>query len=130
MRTSRTRRVIALAARKGIGTQESLIGRLELRLEMFALSLGCATADAPGLAAFNVSCWRAEPNAPTRPVGGSNETQKVVAFVPPRSDRTDTSFHQSDVRTFSGGGFASELKPKDIPAKALSSSPDRKSIRL
>ena len=86
---------------------------------MFALSLGCATADAPGLAAFNVSCWRAEPNAPTRPIGGSNETQKVVAFVPPRSDRTDTSFHQSDIRTFSGGGFVSELKPKDNPANLI-----------
>jgi hypothetical protein len=70
----------------------------------------------PSIKQINVRCWHAEPSAPDKPVGGTSETQGIVAFIPVQGDRNlDTSFRQTDLGTFSGGGWSSSMKPDDMP---------------
>jgi hypothetical protein len=74
----------------------------------------------PVIRAVNVKCWYAEPSAPDKFLGGEHGTQQVTAFIA-TSDLTqppakiDTSFHQTTLVSFSGGGKTSDLKAKDLP---------------
>jgi hypothetical protein len=74
----------------------------------------------PVIRAANVKCWSAEPSAPSKFLGGEHGTQQITAFVG-TSDPTsppiqlDTSFHQTTLDSFSGGGKISDLKAQDLP---------------
>jgi hypothetical protein len=74
----------------------------------------------PAIGGFNVRCWSAEPSEPTQFVGGVHGIQNVTAFVSTSelmdSGGLDTSFRQTTLASFSGGGMASEVNPRDLPA--------------
>jgi hypothetical protein len=73
----------------------------------------------PTIRQFNVRCWSAEPWAPDKPVGGTSETQAVTVFLPIEEidgPHLDTTFRQTNLDDFAGGGFKSELRAEDIPA--------------
>ena len=61
-----------------------------------------------------VKCWYAKQTAPNVPLGGTNETQKVSTFLP-MAETNDTSFHQNNLNTLAGGGWANKLQPAAIP---------------
>jgi hypothetical protein len=72
----------------------------------------------PHIGQANSRCWSAEPTAPTIPIGGSDDWQKLVGFVAIEGDpvaQIDNSFRQSDVHALAGGGATSELTPTDLP---------------
>ena len=52
--------------------------------------------------------------------GGEHGTQHVTSFIPTSdlapAGQVDTSFHQTNLRSFSGGGQNSDLKASDVPA--------------
>jgi hypothetical protein len=74
----------------------------------------------PAIRPVDVKCWSAQPAEPSKFLGGVHGIQQVNSFVP-TSDLTlpraqlDTSFRQTTLASFSGGGKFSDLKPEDLP---------------
>lgn len=73
----------------------------------------------PRIGGVYTHCWHAEPNAPTVPIGGENDWQKVSGFVRIDLDpgtEIETSFKQNTFGHLAGGGAKTELTPADLPA--------------
>jgi hypothetical protein len=72
--------------------------------------------EGPVIRPFNgITCWHAEPNAPTVPVGGLDDWQKIIGFIPIGNVKANAGYHQKDFRTFAGGGAQREFKAEDMP---------------
>jgi len=73
----------------------------------------------PIIRQVSVTCWYAEPDAPTKCVGGVHGFQRVQVFLPTdaaaKPEAIDTSFHQQSPLPFSAGGATSEMKSDDLP---------------
>lgn len=74
----------------------------------------------PVIRQVNVKCWTAEPSTPPKFFGGEHGTQHVTSFIPTSElappGQVDMSFHQTNLRSFSGGGQISDFKAGDVPA--------------
>ncbi len=75
----------------------------------------------PSIGAVPVTCWHLEPDNPRRPVGGTDQWQKVSGFVPVTgTDRLSRigavpPFQQTEPFPASGGGANSTLSARDVP---------------
>src|SRR5687767_10482505 len=73
--------------------------------------------DGPYISQFaDAACWYAEPEAPTVAVGGSDEWQSVVGFIPLPNIPDIADYRQQNLQNFSGGGGETKLTPEDLPA--------------
>jgi hypothetical protein len=73
----------------------------------------------PRIISFPVQCWRLEPSAPKKPVGGVHGWQRKSAFVSfsaTESQGRDIRFRQQlPLRSFAGGGASHSLTERDLP---------------
>ena len=70
----------------------------------------------PYIHQVNVRCWYAQPTAPEKPIGGAKGIQKVSQFFPLQSGtEIDTSYQQTKLLTFSGGGMSLGMEPREMP---------------
>ena len=72
----------------------------------------------PLINSVGIRCWSAEPSAPDVPVGGVHGWQDFTSFIPlmVQPNHLDLLFHQTDFRSFSGGGAQPAMKPENIPS--------------